>query len=109
MYAHTISHGSRSIRVSPGDRRVVWSPTMLETVEADVNTFDMNSLGKFLQSWEKTGEAGIECGGVLRPAFSLTLLDNQMEPQGRGSHSPNPLCLFLKKNLKLKKGHIIVL
>ena len=109
LYGHHISNGSRATRVWPWGKRCAWSPTISESVEADVATFDMNSLGKFLQSWEKTGEAGIECGGVLRPAFSLTLLDNQMEPQGRGSHSPNPLCLFLKKNLKLKKGHIIVL
>ena len=109
LYGHNISNGSRSTRVWPGAKRCVWSPTISETVEADVATFDMSSLGKFLPSWEEIGEAGIECKGVLRPVFALTLVDNQMEPQGRTSHSPNPLCLFLKKNLKSKKGNIIVL
>ena len=76
-------------------------PGSFSAVEADVNTFDMSSLGKFLPSWEVIGEAGIECKGVLRPAFALALAGNQLEP--------SPLCLFLKKNMKLKKGNIIVL
>ena len=110
LYAHTIFHNIQSIRVSPDDRRVVWSPTILETVEADVNTFDMNSLGKFLPSWEVIGEAGIECKGVLRPVFALALAGNQLEPVGRASPQlANPLCLFLKKSMKLKKGNIIAL
>ena len=64
----------------------------------------------FLPSWEVTGEAGIECKGVLRPAFELALEGNQLEPQGRAiPQTANPLCLFLKKTLKLKRGAIIAL
>ena len=85
-------------------------PGSFSAVEADVNTFDMNSLGKFLPSWEVIGEAGIECKGVLRPAFALALAGNQLEPVGRASPQlANPLCPFLKKSMKLKKGTIIAL
>ena len=109
VYAHTVVNGSRSVRIAPGDKRVVWHP-ILQSVEADVSAFDMNSLGKFLPSWEVMGEAGIECKGLLRPAFALALEGNQMEPEGRASpRTANPLCLFLKKALKLKKGAIFVL
>ena len=110
LYAHSITHGSRSVRISPGDRRVVWYPSILETVQADVVTFDMNYLGKFFPAWEATGEAGIECKGVLRPAFELALDGNQLEPVGRAlPQNASPLCLFIKRSLKLKKGYIIAL
>ena len=47
---------------------------------------------------------------VLRPAFALALEGNQLEPQGRASPQfANPLCPFLKKSMKLKKGNIIAL
>ena len=109
VYAHTVVNGSRSVRIAPGDKRVVWHP-ILQSMEADVSAFDMNSLGKFLPSWEVMGEAGIECKGLLRPAFALALEGNQMEPEGKASpRTANPLCLFLKKALKLKKGAIFVL
>ena len=110
VYAHNVSNGSRFVRISPGDKRVVWHPTFLQTVEADISAFDMSSLGKFLPAWEIMGEAGIECKGLLRPAFALALEGNQLEPVGRASpQTANPLCLFLKKALKLKKGTIVVL
>ena len=60
VYAHTVSNGSRSVRISPGHKRVVWHPTFLQTVEADISAFDMSSLGKFLPAWEVMGEVGIE-------------------------------------------------
>ena len=113
LYAHTVTNGARSVKVAPGDKRLTWHPTLLPTVEADINAFDMCSLGKFLPSWEVTGEAGIECKGLLRPAFALALTGksgSQMEPEGRASpQTANPLCLFLKKALKLKQGTIVVL
>ena len=108
--SHAVSNGSRSVRIAPGDKRGVWYPTFLQTEEADINAFDMNSLGKFLPSWEIMGDAGIECKGLLRPAFALALEGNQLEPEGRASpQTANPLCLFLKKALKLKKGAIVAL
>ena len=109
VHAHNVSNGSRSVRISPSTN-VVWHPTFLQTVEADISAFDMSSLGKFLPAWEIMGEAGIECKGLVRPAFALALEGNQLEPVGRASpQTANPLCLFLRKALKLKKGTIVVL
>ena len=73
VYAHTVSSGSRCVRISPGVKRVVWHPTFLQTVEADISAFVMSSLGKFLPAWEVMGEADIERKGLLRPAFVLAL------------------------------------
>ena len=62
LYGHHISNGSRATRVWPWGKRCAWSPTISESVEADVATFDMNSLGKFLQSWEKRAKLASSAG-----------------------------------------------
>ena len=112
LWAHTITRGRRGARVSPANpgNRILWGPTLKETEEEDVKMFDMGNLGTYLPSWEVNGEAGLECQGMLRPAFELALEGNQLEPAGKANpKTANVACLFLKKHLKLKKSHVITL
>ena len=51
LYIHTVVNGSRSVRIAPSDKRVVWHATFLQSVEADISAFDMSSLGRLASSW----------------------------------------------------------
>ena len=111
LWAHTITRGNRGVRVAPATgSSVLWVPHLAETETADVEAFSMLCLGAFLPSWEVKGETGLECQGLLRPAFELALRGNQLEPAGNANpQSANPVCLFLKKALRLQKSQMITL
>ena len=83
----------------------MWIPTLVK-LEDGPGEFTMDCLNRFAPSWEvRDGEAGLECSGLLRPAFEVSLAGNQLGPE----KSANPACLFLRKAIKLKKKAMIVL
>ena len=112
LWAHTVTFGKRGVKVMPANssQRIVWTPKCADIEADDVQAFSANCLAAFLPSWEVKGETGLECRGVLRPAFALALDGACLEPAGKlDPQSANPVCLFLKKTLKLNKDHIITL
>ena len=61
---------------------------------------------------EQQTATGLECVGLLRPAFEVQLDGPNKEtltPNANPATGGNPLCLFLKKNLVLKPGQLAVL
>ena len=113
LWAHTVTFGKRGVKVVPTNpsTRVLWTPKLAASgADADVEAFDANCMGAFLPSWEVKGEAGLECRGLLRPAFALALEGNCLEPAGKANpQTANVVCLFLKKALKLSRDHLIAL
>ena len=110
LWAHTITRGSRGVRVAPAHAKahVMWIPKM----EDDSSNFTMDCLNKFAPSWEvRDGDAGLECSGFLRPAFEVRLDGNQLGPGKRlgESAAASPVCLFLRKTIKLKRSQMMVL
>ena len=114
LWAHTITRGSRGVRVAPAhsSAHVMWIPKLVK-LEDGPGEFTMDCLNRFAPSWEvRDGEAGLECSGFLRPAFEVSLDGNQLTPTkqvGEADKSANPACLFLRKAIKLKKGQMMVL
>ena len=110
LWAHTITRGSRGVRVAPAhaNAHVMWIPKM----EDDSSNFTMSCLNKFAPSLEvRDGDAGLECSGFLRPAFEVRLDGNQLTP-GKGlgeSSEQNPVCLCLRKSVKLRRAQVMVL
>ena len=113
LWAHSVTFGKRGVKVVPSSpsSRVLWTPKLAASgADADVEAFDANCMGAFLPSWEVKGETGLECRGVLRPAFALALDGTCLEPAGKATpQTANPVCLFLKKALKLSRDHLITL
>ena len=113
LWAHTVTFGKRGVKVVPTNpsTRVLWTPKLAASgADADVEAFDANCMGAFLPSWEVKGETGLECQGVLRPAFALALDGTCLEPAGKATpQTANAVCLFLKRALKLSRDHLITL
>ena len=113
IWVHTITRGSRGVRVAPAhaSAHVLWIPKLVK-LEDGADAFTMDCLNMFAPSWEvRDGEAGLECSGFLRPAFEVRLDGNQLGPQkiAEPARQVNPACLFLRKTLKLKQGEMMVL
>lgn len=107
VWAHSLTRGARAVRVSPVDTPVWWVPKVVMP-EDDVEAFDASQLGAWVPSREQQTPTGLECTGLLRPAFEVHLdgaNKTTLTPDANG----NPLCLFLKKNLILKPGQLVVL
>ena len=110
LWAHSITRGARGVRVAPAHAKshVMWIPKM----ETDSSSFTMDCLNSFAPSWEvRDGDAGLECSGFLRPAFEVRLDGNQLTP-GKGLGEPsakNPVCLFVRKAIKLRRSQVMVL
>jgi len=86
----------------------------LERVMPDVavEEFDILRLGAWVPSREQQTATGLECVGLLRPAFEVQLdgpNKKTLTPNANPATGGNPLCLFLKKNLVLKPGQLAVL
>ena len=112
LWGHTVTFGKRGVKVVPASssQRILWTPKCADIEADDVQAFSANCLAAFLPSWEVKGETGLECRGVLRPAFALELQGACLEPAGKSNpQTSNPVCLFLKRKLKLNKDHIITL
>ena len=77
-----------------------------------VEEFDTSRLGAWVPSREQQTATGLECAGLLRPAFEVQLDGpnrKTLTPDANPATGGNPLCLFLKKNLILKPGQMVVL
>ena len=77
-----------------------------------VEEFDTSRLGAWVPSREQQTSTGLECTGLLRPAFEVELNGynkKTLTPDADPETGGNPLCLFLKKNLILKPGQLVVL
>ena len=77
-----------------------------------VEEFDSSRLGAWVPSREQPTPTGLECAGLLRPAFEVQLDGTNMKtliPNANPATGGNPLCLFLTKNLILKAGQLVVL
>ena len=104
IWVHTITRGSRGVRVAPAhaSAHVLWIPKLVK-LEDGADAFTMDCLNMFAPSWEvRDGEAGLECSGFLHPAFEVRLDGNQLGPQkiAEPARQVNPACLFLRKMLR---------
>lgn len=109
LWAHSITRGARGIRVSPVDTSVWWVPKTIG--EEDPASFCSTRLGAWLPSRERKTDTGVECAGLLRPAFHV-ILDGASKKTLTPDADPvkgNALCLFLKRCIMLKPGQLIVL
>ena len=89
----------------------MWIPKLVK-LEDGPNEFTTDCINRFMPSWEnRNGEAGLECSGFCRPAFEVRLDGNQLVPTKPldADRLANPACLFLRKQIRLKKNHMIVL
>ena len=110
IWAHCLTRGARAIRVSPVETAKVWWVPQGVMPDVAVEEFDTSRLGAWVPSCEQQTATGLECVGLLRPAFEVQLegpnnktLTPDANPGGK------PLRLFLKKNLILKPGQLVVL
>ena len=112
FWAHTATYGKQGAQVVPANssQRILWTPKCADIEAYDVQAFSANCLAAFLPSWEVKGETGLECRGVLRPAFALALDGACLEPAGKSDpQKANPVYLFLKETVKLNNDHILTL
>ncbi len=109
VWAHCITRGARVVRLSPVDTPVWWVPKTI--APEDPASFDASSLGAWLPSREQQTATGLECTGLLRPAFEVQLdgANKKTLTPDANPASGNPLCLFLKKTLIMKPGQLVVL
>jgi hypothetical protein len=111
VWAHSVTRGARAVRVSPVDTPVWWVPKAVMP-EDEVAAFDASQLGAWVPSREQQTATGLECAGLLRPAFEVQLdgpNKKTLTPDANPATGGNPLCLFLKKNLILKPEQLVVL
>ena len=112
LWAHSVTFGKRGVKVAPASssQRILWTPKCADIEADDVQAFSANCLAAFLPSWEVKGETGLECRGVLRPAFALALDGVCLEPAGKSDpQTATPVCLFIKKALKFNRDHMSTL
>ena len=110
VYGHVIARTSSSVSISPGQVPVFWIPTKRTTeavVGADGGQFNNDSLCTWLPSFERTFKKGVECTGLLRPAFEVVLSGQKFAPSTKVN--ANPVCLFTCKRLDLKPKELISL
>jgi hypothetical protein len=110
VWAH-VTRWARSVRVSPVDTPVWWVPKAVMP-EGEVAAFGASELGAWVPSREQQTATGLECAGLLRPAFEVVVHGpnkKTLTPDVNPATGGNPLCLFLKKNLILKPGQLVVL
>ena len=111
VWAHSVTRGARAVRVSPVDTPVWWVPKAVMP-EDEVAAFGASELGAWVPSREQQTATGLECAGLLRPAFEVQVdgpNKKTLTPDANPATGGNPLCLFLKKNLSLKPGQLVVL
>ena len=111
VWAHNVTRGARAVRISPVVVQVWWVPKGVNPDMA-VEEFGISQLGAWVPSREKQTDTGLECTGLLRPAFEVKLegLNGKtLTPDLNPASGGNPLCLFLKKALILKAGQMAVL
>ena len=72
VWAHSLTRGARAVRISPVTTPVWWVPKEVMPDEA-VEEFDSSQLGAWVPSREQQTSTGLECAGLLRPAFEMIL------------------------------------
>ena len=111
VWAHCLTRGARAVRIWPVETHVWWVPKGVMP-DVAVEEFDTSRLGAWVPSREQQTNTGLECAGLLRPAFEVHLdgpNKKTLTPDANPATGGNPLCLFLKKNLILKPGQLVVL
>ena len=111
VWAHCLTRGARAVRIAPVETQVWWVPKGVMP-DVAVEEFDTSRLGAWVPSREQQTATGLECAGLLRPAFEVALggtHSRTLTPDANPATGGNPLCLFLKKNLILKPGQLVVL
>ena len=83
VWAHALTRGARAIRISPVESAKVWWAPMGVMPDVAVEEFDTSRLGARVPSCEKQTAAGLECAGLLRPAFKV-----QLEGPNRKTSTP---------------------
>ena len=106
LWAHTLTKGSRTTRVTPVSDTVLWVPAMKEPENGC--TFSDEHLSQWIPAREENTATGLECKGTLRPAFEVQLENEQLTPDNNPATS-NCCCLFLKKAIQLKDKQLLVL
>ena len=72
VWAHSLTHGARGVRISSVEIHVWWVPKGV-VPDVVVEEFDTSRLGAWVPSYEQQTATGLECAGLLRPAFEVQL------------------------------------
>ena len=72
VWAHCVTRGGRADRISPVETHVWWVPKGVMP-DVAVEEFDISRLGAWVPSREQQTATGLECAGLLRPAFEVQL------------------------------------
>ena len=107
LWGHTISRSTSQIAVSPGIVQVFWVPatrTLEDAIGPDKDRFSNRTMCTWLPSFEQHAMKKYDLGGLLRPAFEVSLKDSggakRLDPSS--ATDANPLCLFTIKRIELK-------
>ena len=106
IYGHAVTRGHKHVRIQPGEPTVSWVPKRQEP--EDGSSFSSQCVGQWQLSHEVAGDKHMECTGLLRPAFELSLAEAR-------TLAPSPLpqanamCLFAVKKFGVKAGALVAL
>jgi hypothetical protein len=68
---HQVTRCARAVRVAPVNTPVWWQPALADP--EDGSSFDPTNLGQWVPTRELNSATGLECAGMLRPAFEVQL------------------------------------
>ena len=74
----------------------------------DGSTFSELNLMQWMPSREENTGTGLECKGLLRPAFEVALNENGTLMPDANPETSNSCCLFWKKAVQLKDKQVLV-
>ena len=106
VYGHGIARGTKRTQVMPGDPDVSWLPKMQEAENG--SSFTAMNMGQWQNSHEVPVEKGVECEGLLRPAFEMTL-DSSRQLSPSPAFDANAMCLFSAKKFNVKAKSLVAL
>ena len=113
LWGHTVSRNTSAVAVTPGIVQVFWVPatrTLEDAIGSDKARFNL-SMCTWLPSFEQHAKKKYDLGGLLRPAFEVSVKESggqkRLEPSSAAD--ANPLCLFTIKRIELKPSQLCAL
>ena len=79
LWGHTISRNTSNVAVTPGIVQVFWVPatrTLEDAIGPDKDRFSNRTMCTWLPSFEQHAKKKYDLGGLLRPAFEVSLKDS---------------------------------
>lgn len=104
LWAHSMTAGSRGVRVAPVRDTVYWVAALQEP--EDGSTFSSANLLQWTPSREENTSTGLECKGTLRVAFEVSPEANELRPDN--SSNAKCCCLFMRKSVTLNNQQLLV-